>query len=246
MLDHQLTTVSMSPSKSETSANMLHVTTFETAPEAPRLVQHFYFPSAVYTTARKDFIESVKPVFDENIAKAKLISSNNPTGLAVMSGNFSNDARISEFTQFVASAAWKILEGQGYDMKGMATFFTGMWGQQHSKSSSMPEHVHPGAQLVGFYFLETPPESSKIQIHDPRPAKIMVNMPESNASQTTGASSIVSFTPAPGMLFFANSWLPHSFTRHDAHEPLSFVHFNLGVLKTSNAVSQIRSGAEVI
>lgn len=218
----------------------------ETNPDAQRLVQYLYFPSAVYTSARRDFLESVKPVFDEYIAKAQLISSNNPTGFAVMSGNFSNDVRISQFTQFVANAAWKILEGQGYDMKGMATLFTGMWGQQHSTSSSMPEHVHPGVQLVGFYFLETPPESSKIQIHDPRPAKVMVNLPESNASHTTGASSVVSFTPEPGMLFFANSWLPHSFTRHGAHEPLSFVHFNIGVMKMSTAVTPIQSDAEVI
>ena len=225
---------------------MPHATTVETNPEVQRLVQNVYFPSAVYTTLRKDFLESVKPVFDENIAKAERISSNNPTQVAVMSGNFFDDARISKFTQYVANAAWKILEGQGYDMMDKGTFFAGMWGQQHSKTSFTPEHVHPGVQLVGFYFLETPPGSSKIQIHDPRPAKVMVNMPEKNSAQTTMASPVVSFTPEPGMLFFANSWLPHSFSRHDSDALLSFVHFNVGVMKTLLKADPGPSTAEVI
>jgi uncharacterized protein (TIGR02466 family) len=211
-----------------------------------RLVQHLYFPSAAYVSERRDFLESVKPVFDEYIEKAALIDSNNPTGAAVMSANLSEDARIARFTQFIANAAWRILEGQGYDMDGKGTFFAGMWGQQHSRNSFMPEHVHPGAQLVGFYFLETPLNASKIQIHDPRPAKVIIDMPERHRSQNSLASSMASFAPEPGMLFLTNSWLPHSFTRHDSDEPLSFIHFNLGVMKATLNVVPPSSGAEVV
>ncbi len=225
---------------------MKNETTLETPPQIQQLVQHLHFPSSVYTTSSKDFLASVNPVFDEYVAKAELISSNNPTQVAVMSANFSDDARIAKFTQYVANMAWKILEGQGYDMEGKGTFFAGMWGQQHSKTSSMPEHVHPGAQLVGFYFLATPADSSRLQIHDPRPAKVMVNMPEKNSSQTTVASTVISFTPEPGLLFFTNSWLPHSFTRHGSDDPLSFVHFNVGVMKTSSVVAPMAGSAEVI
>jgi len=32
------------------------------------------------------------------------------------------------------------------------------------------------------------------------------------------------------MLVLANSWLPHSFTKNGSDEPMTFIHFNLGVV----------------
>jgi hypothetical protein len=46
----------------------------------------------------------------------------------------------------------------------------------------------------------------------------------------TPASRMINFTPKPGMMLFANSWLAHSFTRHAADLPIKFVHFNLTVI----------------
>jgi len=85
-------------------------------------------------------------------------------------------------------------------------------------------------QIVGFYFLETPENCSNVVFHDPRTAKVQINLPEQDISMATPASRMINFTPKPGMMIFSNSWLSHSFTRHAADNPIKFVHFNLTVI----------------
>ena len=175
-------------------------------------------------------------VFNENVAPAKKDKKKNGNKLAnqlypvTMTGNLFNDHRMQDLCQFIGQTGWNILNAQGFKMDDKITFFTEFWGQEHHKHSAMDEHVHPyGAQIVGFYFLEVPPDSSNVVIHDPRPGKVMAHLPEANITNVTEASNMVNFKPEPGLLFFANSWLPHSFTRHGSVKPLKFIHFNIGV-----------------
>jgi hypothetical protein len=94
----------------------------------------------------------------------------------------------------------------------------------------MDQHIHAnGAQLVGFYFIDTPENCSRPVLHDPRMGKVQVNLPEGNMQNVTPASNMVNFEPKPGLLMFTNSWLPHSFTRHGSDEPIRFIHFTIGV-----------------
>jgi len=110
-----------------------------------------------------------------------------------------------------------------------------MWTQEHYKHSLMEQHVHKfGCQIVGFYFLETPKNCSKLLVHDPRPAKTVLALDEINTENTTEASDIVNITPEPGLLVFTNGWLPHSFSRHDNSKPIKFVHFNISVSTKRN------------
>jgi hypothetical protein len=85
-------------------------------------------------------------------------------------------------------------------------------------------------QIVGFYFLETPENCSRVVFHDPRAAKVQIDLPEQDINMATPASKMINFEPKPGMMIFANSWLMHSFTRHAANLPIKFVHFNLTVI----------------
>jgi hypothetical protein len=57
----------------------------------------------------------------------------------------------------------------------------------------------------------------------------MIDLPQSNVSQATVASSMINFEPKPGLMIFSNAWLAHSFTRHASEKPIKFVHFNLTV-----------------
>ena len=115
-------------------------------------------------------------------------------------------------------------------MGNKEVFFTEMWTQEHYKHSLMEQHTHKfGSQIVGFYFLETPENCSRLLVHDPRPAKTIIGLDEFDVNEATEASDIVNFTPEPGLLVFTNGWLPHSFSRHMSEEPIKFVHFNLGV-----------------
>lgn len=194
----------------------------------------WYFPCPIYAVDRPDFLPSVNEVSEEALNEARKIQQVNDVYPLLMSGSFFEDARIAFFSQFVADTAWNILQDQGYAMQGFHTVFTEMWTQEHHKISGMEQHVHGfGSQIVGFYFLEAPEGSSRLIFHDPRPGKVLLNLPEQNTSAVTVASQMINFEPKPGLMIFSNAWLPHSFTRHTADKPIKFVHFNLTVQAAS-------------
>jgi uncharacterized protein (TIGR02466 family) len=188
----------------------------------------YHFPTAIYLIDRPDFLESVAEVSDEALAAAdKPLDEIYPVH---MSGSFHNDPRVNDFAQFVGGTAWNILNEQGYQMQDKVVSFTEMWTQEHHKHSSMEQHVHGhGSQIVGFFFLEVPENSSRVVFHDPRAGKVQIDLPEQDVSMATAASRMINFTPKAGLLIFANSWLAHSFTRHAADKPIKFLHFNLTV-----------------
>jgi hypothetical protein len=156
-----------------------------------------------------------------------------------MSGQLWDDVRAKTFCDYVLTTAWNILNEQGYAMERYRTYFSELWCQEHFKRSHMEQHIHGnGAQLVGFYFLDCPENSSRLVIHDPRPSKVITNLPQRNIGDATFGSNEINFVPQPGMLVFTNAWLPHSFSRHGSDEPLRFVHFNINVREAPVCVSE--------
>jgi len=198
----------------------------------------YHFPCPIYLIERPDFLEAVKEVSDENIAVQRKTQELNEIYPVVMSGNYFADPRIAKFSEFVGATAWNILAEQGYAMQDKVVSFTEMWTQEHHKHSAMDAHVHGfGSQIVGFYFLETPENCSRVVFHDPRAAKVQIDLPEQDMNMATPASKMINFEPKPGLLVFANSWLAHSFTRHAADLPIKFVHFNLTVNMAAQTIS---------
>jgi uncharacterized protein (TIGR02466 family) len=200
-------------------------------PNENQLEQYYYFPSIVYSIKKPEFLEIVKTVSDEYLAKRreeqKEIDDIYPV---VMTDSFYADPRVEKFSKYVGQTAWEILQGQGYAMDMFNVQFNEMWTQEHHKHSLMEQHIHGyGSQIIGFYFLETPENCSRVVFHDPKPAKVQINLPELDQSNATPASNMINFLPEPGMLLFTNSWLPHSFGRHAADKPIKFVHFNLTI-----------------
>jgi uncharacterized protein (TIGR02466 family) len=191
----------------------------------------YHFPCPVYLIERPDFLEVVNTVSEEALEVAKKAQTLNEIYPVHMTGNYYGDPRMAGFSEFIGSTAWNILNEQGYAMGDKAVQFMEMWTQEHHKHSAMDAHVHGfGSQITGFYFLETPENCSHVVFHDPRAAKVQIDLPEQDMSMATPASKMINFTPKPGMMIFANSWLMHSFTRHAAELPIKFVHFNLTVI----------------
>lgn len=206
-----------------------------------------HFPCSIYLIERPDFLETVSTVSEENLEARRREGDLNEIYPVYMTDNFYSDPRLTEFSEFIGVTAWNILNEQGYDMQDMAVSFTEMWTQEHHKHSAMDTHVHGfGSQIVGFYFLETPEEGSLVVFHDPRSAKVQINLPEKDINAATPASKMINFTPKPGLIIFANSWLAHSFSRHAADKPIKFVHFNLTVIPAVNNTCDISPAAEVI
>jgi uncharacterized protein (TIGR02466 family) len=206
----------------------------------------YHFPCPIYIIERPDFLKAVNTVSEEALEVVKKAQTLNEIYPVHMTGNYFADPRMFEFTEFVGATAWNILNDQGYAMQNMGVAFTEMWTQEHYKHSSMEAHVHGfGSQIVGFYFLETPEDCSRVVFHDPRAGKVQIDLPEQDMSAATPASKMINFTPKPGMMIFANSWLMHSFTRHAAEPPIKFVHFNLTVIQQPQACA-LPPAAEVI
>ena len=206
----------------------------------------YHFPCPIYLIERPDFLESVLSVSNEALDVQRKNRDLNEIYPLYMTENFYADPRMLKFSEFVGATAWNILNEQGYAMQDKAVQFTEMWTQEHHKHSAMDAHVHGfGSQIVGFYFLETPEGGSNVVFHDPRAAKVQIDLPEQDMSMATPASKMINFTPKPGMMIFANSWLAHSFTRHAADKPIKFVHFNLSVT-TAQPSCAIPPAAEVI
>jgi len=196
----------------------------------------YHFPTSIYLLERPDFLEPVSAVSEEYLDVARKVQSLNEIYPVVMSGNYFGDERMKAFTEFVGGTAWNILNEQGYAMQDKAVSFMEMWTQEHHKHSAMDQHVHGyGSQIVGFYFLETPDDCSRLVIHDPRAGKVQIDLPEQDMNVVSPASKMINFTPKPGLMVFMNAWLAHSFTRHAAETPIKFVHFNLSVIAAPQA-----------
>lgn len=192
-----------------------------------------HFPCPIYLIERPDFLGVVKEVSEEGLAKQRAEQKIDDIYPVMMTGNYFADPRLAAFTEFVGATAWNILSEQGYAMQDKAVSFTEMWTQEHHKHSLMEQHVHGyGAQIVGFYFLEVPDDSTRVIFHDPRMGKVQIDIPEADLTQATIASKMINFTPKPGLMIFSNAWLAHSFSRHSSDKPIKFVHFNLAVIPT--------------
>ena len=191
----------------------------------------FYFPTAIYTIEKPEFLQVTKKVTNDFIKKRKKeIKKLDEIYPFYMTDDLQSDERMNEFCSYVANTGWNILESQGYNMQPLQTVFNEIWCQEHYKYSSMDQHIHNfGVQIVGFYFIDCPENCSKVVFHDPKIAKTQINLSEKDTSMATYASTMINFQPKPGMLMFTNAWLPHSFTKNGSDKPMRFIHFNLSV-----------------
>jgi len=202
-----------------------------------------YFPSSIYILDKSEYLETVKGVSDEYLKQAtESVSDLYP---CKMTADFSQEAVMSDFNNYVLNTAWNVLKSQGYAMDKYRTVFSSMWTQDHDTGSAMAEHIHGGGvQLTGFYFLEVPEGSSKAVFHDPRASKVIIALEEKDSFQATQASRMVNFTPEAGMLMLSNAYLPHSFTKNGANKALQFVHMNINVIPSQ--AHSCQAPAEVI
>jgi len=219
-------------------------------PPQNQLQAMYYFPSVIYVIDKPEWLNTILNVGREYLEKAKSEKTKNTLAdklyPVTMTENHPNDERIKEMVQFTAQTGWNILNDQGHNMSPFNVVVHDWWLQDHHMHSANEEHIHPfGAQLTGFYFLECPPDCSRVVIHDPRPGKKQINLPETNMSNATVASTAINFEPKPGQFFFAPAWLPHAFSRHGSKKPFRFIHFNLGIMNAP-ALTEAPPTAEIV
>jgi len=190
------------------------------------LKTEFYFPSGIYTINKPEYVKPALKLMDKQLKHKKEINEIYP----VCHTSHMFDESLGDLLNFIAQTGWNILESQGYDMEAFNTNVTDFWGQKLLKHGQQAEHIHGhGAQLVGFYFLEVPENSTKPFIADPRPAKVQINLPEKDHTLATFGSTKINFDVKPGDVMFMNAWMQHGFEPNRSDKAFKFIHFIIGV-----------------
>ena len=200
-----------------------------------------HFASNVYVYQQPEFLPALKEIAIKELWKLKVTDKMYPV---LQTGSLFDDTT-QDFANYVAQLSWNILYEQGYDMDRYNTWLDEMWAQQLNMYGQHVEHIHSlGAQISGFYFIETPQNSSKPVFHDPNHSKRQIQLPERDISKITPASIAVNYDVSPGTLILFNSWLPHSFAPNASSKPFKFIHFNVKVQPAHN--HEVPPAAEVI
>jgi len=207
----------------------------------------FLFSAPVYLVEKPEYLESARNVSKKFIEKRKTEIELNPAFPVYMTESIYADPEIFDLAKFISQTAWDILKNQGYAMDYLQTYYTEMWCQEHHSGSFVERHIHNnGAIISGFYFVDCPKDSCKLQVFDPRESKVITSLPEKDPNIATHASNLISFDPKEGLLIFTNSWLPHSLTKNLSADPMRFIHFNIAVAPFQSNNLVCKPSVEVI
>ena len=139
------------------------------------------------------------------------------------------DNRFHNFELLVRNTARNILTDQGFDLSNYTLNYTEMWIQKfaYDGGGHQDTHVHWDNHISGFYFIDCSEKTSKPIFHDPRPGRMMLNLPIKNHSKLCPAMERQIVNVKPGTLLLFNSWLPHQFSVDHGIDPFRFIHFNI-------------------
>ena len=151
-------------------------------------------------------------------------------GMSYHSGSkLYEDDRFHNFELLIRNTARNILTDQGFDLSNYTLDYTEMWIQKfaYDGGGHQDTHIHWDNHISGFYFVECSDRTSKPIFHDPRPARMMFNLPIKDHSKLCPAMERQIIKVKAGTLLLFNSWLPHQFSVDNGIDPFRFIHFNL-------------------
>ena len=197
-------------------------------------MKYSFFSNNVYVEEDVSYLESLNKFSDPYINEAKennkkLFINNKDFGLVHHSSALMNDINFLKFIESIAKKSYLILDEQGYDLKDYSLALRELWVQEFSKEGGGHHsiHTHWNGHISGFYFLRCSDKTSFPIFHDPRPGKIMIQLPEKDINKITDASEKIILRPKPGTFVFFNSYLGHEFEVDHGIEPFRFIHFNM-------------------
>jgi uncharacterized protein (TIGR02466 family) len=193
-----------------------------------------FFSSRIYIEEDNSWLHSLNTISDNYIQEAiernkKDFFNEKDFGFAHHSGPLMNDENFTKFNEFICKRSYSFLDTQGYDLKDYVLMLKSSWVQEFSKEGggNHAMHTHSESHVSGFYFLKCSDKTSFPFFHDPRPGKLMIQLPEKDRNLITEASVKIPFRPKPGTFVFFNSYLGHEFVVDHGIEPFRFIHFNI-------------------
>lgn len=183
------------------------------------------FPSNIYLETNTNWLKDLNNSCDSYINELKIKTSE----LTYHSENLINDKNFYNFIEYILKKSFIILNEQGYDLQNYSLITKDIWVQEFSEKGggNHNTHTHQESHISGFYFLKASLETSFPIFHDPRPGKLMTQLPEKDDTILSDASAKSVIKISPGVLIFFNSYLPHEFPVDSGKEPFRFIHFNI-------------------
>jgi uncharacterized protein (TIGR02466 family) len=193
-----------------------------------------FFSSNFYAEEDISWLQPLNILSDKYIKQAiennkKKFINGKDFCLSHHSEHLTNDSNFNKLSEFVLKRSFSFLENQGYCLKNYSLVMNDLWVQEFSKEGggNHNTHVHSNSHVSGFYFLKCSNKTSYPVFHDPRPGKLMNQLPEKNKGEITDASETIPFFPKPGTFIFFNSYIGHEFVVDHGIEPFRFIHFNV-------------------
>jgi len=197
-----------------------------------------FFSSSIYIEEELSFLENFNKHTNSYIENSRnknkqKMFNNRDFGLVHHSDSLLNDLNFFNFIKLICKKSYNILDKQGYDLSNFLLVASEMWVQEFSKEGGgfHSLHTHWNGHISGFYFLKCSDKTSFPIFHDPRPGKMMIQLPEKNENEISDSSEKIIFKPKPGTLVFFNSYLPHEFVVDQGVDPFRFIHFNVQAIQ---------------
>jgi uncharacterized protein (TIGR02466 family) len=206
-----------------------------------------YFGTPIYVVELPEWVSSLNKETNTFIEKSKkdskrFIKQRNKQfgkdlkdfGISYNSSSLINEFNFKKFKSYIENRSMEILDHMGYYLKNHNLKWTELWVQEFAKigGGNHEGHIHQNNHISGFYFLKCSERTSFPIFHDPRPAKVMSQLPLKNTSEVTVGSQMIIIKPIlPGTLIMFPSFLEHQFSVDYGIDPFRFIHFNLQVIK---------------
>ena len=185
--------------------------------------------------ASDPYIKTAKKNLKKSIDKRnKKFGNKGDMGNVFHSTSLIGDPNFKQLQDYIGATAHNLLVEMGFDLTNYQVFTTEMWVQEFAKNGGGHHtlHTHWNGHISGFYFVEASERTSRPVFHDPRPGRMMLNLPIKDHSKLCPAMERQIISVKPGTLLLFNSWLPHQFSVDNGIDPFRFIHFNLSAVST--------------
>jgi len=184
-----------------------------------------YFPSIVY---REEIPDLVGKSLEKTAKYYEEVCESQKDWAVAQTNNMVFDADLKYLADLFRSKAVEILNNQGYNLETFKPRVSAMWGQKFYKGGGNLPHVHPNSYICGVYFLDCPPTGAYPIFEDPRPAKIMSDLPMASTIEIKPCTPSIHFDNViAGTFLFFNSWLTHRVSQNMNVQPTQLIHFIL-------------------
>ena len=211
-----------------------------------QLTSSIYFSSPIYSIEVPEWVNYTNKICDKYLKKVKknnikiikerekkLGKKIGDHGMSHHSTSLIGDPALKELQEYIGATSWNCLDHMGYDLTNYELFWTEFWVQEFSKKGGGHHegHIHYDNHISGFYFLKCSEKTSMPVFHDPRPAKLMAQLPLKNETDLTLGSHQIHYKPKPGTFLFFPAYLEHQYVIDNGIESFRFIHFNLQAIR---------------